>query len=224
MKRFFSPDNFAMKALTLFCDWMFMTWIYIVFSLPIITIGASTTAMYSLIFKKLNKLEAPMVKTFAHEFKANFKKATLFWIPYLLIEVFLVADVYIAHNLIGENLKFFQYPAAILAFLIFSGTIFVFPQIAKFESPMKTIIKNSLLLSISNIPTVILIIVTLLVPALLATLSPKATFIVLSCMIFFGFGFLFYIYSLYINRIFNKILKVGEFSENPEEESEEIEE
>ena len=89
---------------------------------------------------------------------------------------------------------------------------------------MKTIIKNSLLLSISNIPTVILIIVTLLVPALLATLSPKATFIVLSCMIFFGFGFLFYIYSLYINRIFNKILKVGEFSENPEEESEEIEE
>lgn len=206
MNKFFSPDNFAMKALSLFCDWMYINLLFIICSIPIITIGASLSAMYSVIFKKLKKQEPPIAKTFFSEFKANFKKSTLFWIPYLFIIVFLSYDVYAAHSLIPKELDFLQYPTSILLFIIVCATILVIPQIAVFDSPLKQIIKNSVLLGIVNFPTIFLVIIIPVFIFLLAMLSGKATIIVISLMLFFGFAFLAYFYCIFFRRIFIKAL------------------
>ena len=160
MRKFFSTDSFAIKALSWFCDWMFLNLLFFIFSIPIFTMGASATAVYAVIFKKLRGEDPPIFKTFVKEFKSDFKKATQFFVPFILVLGFLVFDVYATHNFLSEELSFLQYPAAILAFLILCGSVFVFPQIAVFDSPLKAVIKNSVLLAISNIPTVIFVIVT----------------------------------------------------------------
>ncbi len=84
MKNIFSPDSFLMKALTLFFDIMYLNALFIICSLPVFTIGASATALYSVLFKRIRGEEFKIGKTYFAEFKSNFKQATLFWIPYLL--------------------------------------------------------------------------------------------------------------------------------------------
>lgn len=219
MKKFFSPDNILMKFLTLFFDWMFYNWLFLLFSLPIITMGASFTAVYSLSFKRLNKKEAPIFKTFWHEFKSNFKQSTLFWIPFLLICSLLLASVYVSHNIIDPKYSFLQYPTSIFLFIIIVATIFVFPQIALFDAPLKQTIKNSVLLSITNIPTVILVLATPTFLFLLAGISAKMTVIIASLLLFFGFGAIIFFYSIFFRRIFLKHLPQPENDSDSDEDS-----
>ena len=224
MNKFFSPDNIIMKFLSLFCDWMLLNLLFLLCSLPIFTIGASITALYSVIFKKLHREEPPVPKTFFAEFKKNFKQATLFWIPYLLILAFLLGDVYVAHWVIDESFRFLQYPCAILLFLILCATVFVFPQMALFESPTKKILKNSALLAVANFPIVFTVIIVHVLLFLIASLSPKATFIVLSIMIFFGFGALAYIFCIFYRKMFLKVLNASNKKDGENEEEQEISE
>ncbi len=220
MRKFFSQDNIIIRFLTLFCDWMFYNWLFILFSLPIVTMGASFTAVYSLSFKRLNKKDVPVFKTFWQTFKSNFKQSTLFWVPFIIICAILSGSVYISHSILEEQYSFFQYPASILLFLIVAGTIFVFPQIALFESPLKQVIKNSVLLAITNIPTVILVIVTPVFFLLLTGLSAKMTVIIASIFLFFGFGALIFFYSIFFRRIFLKHLLVSDKENSYDDEEE----
>lgn len=207
MRNLFSPDSLPMKALTLFCDWMITNILYLICCLPIFTIGAATTALYSVWFRRARGDDPKIAKTFLSEFKANFKQATGFWIPYILIVAFLVGDTYIAHNILPENYRFLQYPCSILLFLIVFATLLVFPQMAIFESPTKQIIKNSVLLSITNFPIVGMVIIVHILIFLLAGLSAQATVITFSLFLFFGFGCLSWFFCIFYRRIFIKTLE-----------------
>lgn len=206
MKNIFSQDSLPMRALTLFCDWMLTNILFIICSLPIFTMGASITALNAVWFKRARREDISIAKTFFAEFKSNFKQATLFWIPYVLLCAFLGADVWISHNVIPEDYRFLQYPVSILLFLIVFASILVFPQMALFNSPTRQIIKNSALLSITNFPTIGMVIIVHIGIALLAGLSALATVIVFSIFIFFGFGCLSWFFCIFYRRIFIKVM------------------
>lgn len=214
MKNIFASDSLPMRALSLFTDWMYLNFLFIICSLPIFTIGASTTALYAVWFKKLRGEDVKIAKTYFAEFKSNFKQATTFWVPFLLICAFLTADIYIAHNILDESFRFLQYPVSITLFLIVFATILVFPQMAMFNSPTKQIIKNSALLSITNFPIIGMVIIIHILIFLLAGLSAMATVITFSLFLFFGFGFLSWFFCIFYRRIFAKIL--GDDFEDPE--------
>lgn len=79
LSRFFSrmADLFI---LSLF--WLATSW-------PIVTIGASTTALFYVCFRMWRREEGGLWKTYIKSFKENFKQATFIWLLYL----FLVLDV-----------------------------------------------------------------------------------------------------------------------------------
>ncbi|MCR5848511.1 MAG: YesL family protein [Lachnospiraceae bacterium] len=222
MKNIFSPDSLLIKALTLFCDIMYLNVLFIICSLPIFTIGASLTALYSMIFKRMRGEEMPIAKTYFKDFRSNFKQATLFWIPYLLLVVFFSADVYIAHSVLPENLRFLQYPVSIALFIIIYLTILVFPQMALFKSNTIQIIKNSALLGLTNLPIIGMVIIIHLLILLIADYSAKARVMVISLLLFFGFAGLAYFFSIFYKRIFDKILGVDD--KEPEDEDSDTEE
>lgn len=221
MRKFFSPESPAMRFLSLFCDWILLNVLFIICCLPIITIGTSITALYAVLFRKLRGEDCFIAKTFFKEFKSNFKQSILFWIPFLLIEAFLIFDIYIVRMPANEAYLFLQYPVSIVAFLILCGSIFVFPQMALFDSKTPQIIKNSFLLGLSNFPTVILILVVYIALFLVAGLSPKWTAIIFSIMLFFGFAATANFCCLFYRRIFIKCLGLNEDGSDPDEAEEE---
>ena len=207
MKNIFSPDSLLIKALTLLCDLMFLNLLFLICSVPIFTIGASTTALYAVLFKRLRGKDLKIGKTYFAEFKANFKQATLFWIPYFLIVAFLVADIYISHNILPEAYRFMQYPVSIALFILLWATVLVFPQMALFKSPTRQIIKNSAILGLVNFPIIGMVFVIRIFIFLLADLSAKAEMIVISILLFFGIAGLAWFFCIFYRRIFMKILE-----------------
>lgn len=53
--------------------------VFILFSLPIVTIGASVTAMFSITLKMVRGEEGGLINGFWQAFKNNFKQSTLIW-------------------------------------------------------------------------------------------------------------------------------------------------
>ena len=72
---------------------------FILFSLPVVTIGASFTALYRVMFKTMRSggVTNPF-KQFWIGFKSNFLQSTIVWVAYAALMVLLYFDVRICAN------------------------------------------------------------------------------------------------------------------------------
>jgi len=85
MKGLFRWDSPIMQKLALVGNLIVLNILWIVCSLPIITMGASTAALYHVIFQIQTKDEEAVLRPFFRGFVQNFKQATLLWLPLLLV-------------------------------------------------------------------------------------------------------------------------------------------
>ena len=134
-----------------FSSWLNVLWILC--SLPIFTIGASTTALYSVTLKIADDAETNVTKQFFQAFKANFAQATRLWLILLAVGAVLGTDAYIVTHLrsasTGVPAVFWTLNLALLiaaAIVYVVLLIYIFPLIARFENNDKAMIKNSLLI------------------------------------------------------------------------------
>lgn len=91
-------DNPVISGMSRIFDMMCLNVLWLVCSLPIFTIGASTTAMYTVMLKVVKNEEGYIVKGFFKAFKENFKKSTIIWLILLVIGGFLGADLYLTSS------------------------------------------------------------------------------------------------------------------------------
>ena len=74
-----------MRALSKLFDIGWLSLIYVVFCVPLVTIGAATTSLYYVSAKVLRKDRGYVWSEFWHSFKLNFKPATLIWLIFAAI-------------------------------------------------------------------------------------------------------------------------------------------
>lgn len=80
MAKLFSPDNPVWRVMGRLADFFLLTILWGICSLPIITIGASTTALYYVALKMADKQEGYIVKTYFKAFRENFAQSTVLWV------------------------------------------------------------------------------------------------------------------------------------------------
>ena len=85
MDRLFNVNNPLMRALSKLFDIGWLSLIYVVFCVPLVTIGAATTSLYYVSAKVLRKDRGYVWSEFWHSFKLNFKPATLIWLLFAAI-------------------------------------------------------------------------------------------------------------------------------------------
>ena len=74
MVNIFNQDGGFSKFMNKIADLFILNILRIFCSIPIITIGATTTALYSVNLKLVNNEEGSLIKLFFKSFKENFKK------------------------------------------------------------------------------------------------------------------------------------------------------
>ena len=82
-----------MKILTLAANLVCLNILWLLCSLPIVTAGASTAAMYYVVFQYINDQDDAVLKPFLKAFKENFRTATPVWMLNLLIGLALAAGI-----------------------------------------------------------------------------------------------------------------------------------
>ncbi len=142
----FNTESKLYKGLTWFSNIVVLNIYWILFSLPIVTIGASTVAAYSMIFKIMDNKEGYLFKGFVKEFKANWKQGTLLWIVTLIAGYAAYLD---AQILIKGDPGIPVIVASILTFVIvLCAILLAFPLCARYENKFYNYLRFSFLLCI----------------------------------------------------------------------------
>lgn len=172
--RFFQLDSPLMNFLNKVADLMWLNILTMVCCIPLVTVGASLTALHYMALKIVRNEECYITRGYFKSFKENFKQATVIWLILLLVTGILAGDFYIIYKAeieFNTVIKVIILAAAIL--VLFTAT-FVFPVLAKFDNTVKRTIKNAFVMSILQFPKTILMIVMSVVPIVVAVLSYKA--------------------------------------------------
>ena len=162
---------------------MILSLLWLAFSLPVITFGAATSALYYCAVKVLRKDEGSAFKDFWRAFKSNLNQGVL--------TVLFAAAICILVVLIGSGIYAAMPRADVLKniyvvyIIIFSFGIswlhYVFSYIARFEASFRTVLKNSLIICVMNLPAslsmVILFIAVIAVLIMTAPASSVALFL-----------------------------------------------
>ncbi len=155
---FLSIDGPFYKTLTKITNYMILGFLWLLGCVPIITVGASCTALYATHHKVVKNGNGYIWRTFWEQFRSNFKQATLLWLIILLLGGFFAADYYLLYMMSGAG----NSSVVLTVFLIFVGMCamwiqYWFPYIAHIEDPIKTVLKNTLILCFAHFPQSLLI-------------------------------------------------------------------
>ena len=216
LDRIFNADNVVFRFFSTlgYVWWLHILWL--ICSLPVITLGASTTALcYSCM--KLRKQEGYATKNFFTSFRENFKQSTILFLLFAAAGGVLIADI-ILSNQMGNQMGRLLKGGAVVLLVPYSITLlYVFAVQARFVNPVAKTIQYAFVLASRYFGYTIQLAILAGLALYLNTTIILANFITLSI----GIGVLAYFMSAYYNRIFAHYIpeekepeELGETEEN----------
>ena len=214
--KFFSYESKFSQLLMKLCYACYLNLLWLLCSLPVFTIGASTTALYYASLKVVRGEESYVGRLFFRAFRENFRQATVLWLILLGIGLFLGADVYILYHLraasAGTAAIFWT---LILALVIAVSVVYVivleyvFPLLASVSNTNRAMLKNSFLIGTHYLFATILVFAVhfAMFFAVVAVFTP---------LIVFGEGLCALLSAWVLNRI---LISVSGTPEDQEEEN-----
>lgn len=173
--KLFSMDGKFLETFNTITDLVTLNLLWILCCLPVITIGASTSALYQITLQIVEKRESYIAKSFFKAFRENFKQATILWLSTLIIGFILLSDLFIiSHFFAGPAISVISGLLLVVCILFFAGSLYFFPVIAYFKNSTKKIIINAFRLAFGRLGTTIQLFFIGLLPLLtLALFSNK---------------------------------------------------
>ena len=180
------PDNKFFSFMSLLGDIILLNVLFIITSIPIVTIGVSLTALYASVRKRIRGRESYTARDYFRAWRENLKNGMVIWcvlLPFLLAMVPFTA--YTAAHL--ENL-----PAVCAYFLCFLILLFIltyaFPLQATFINKPLRILLNSLLTALRHLPYTLAIIFVTSIPVCLTLYFPRAFYFTFAYWLLLGFS------------------------------------
>lgn len=213
MDRFFNMDNKFFTFMSRVADLIILNVVFIVCCIPIVTIGASVTAMNYVTMKMARNEESYIVKSFFKSFRENFKQATIIWLILLVAGLLLGMDFRIVQQVESTGLlKVVTYGLYMIALIYAMVLSYIFPLLAKFDNTIKNTFKNAMLMSIRHLPFTIVILLVGFAPAVATLTIPIVLAYGLIVWIMVGFSLIAFLNSLMFVRIFDHYIPQEEDS------------
>lgn len=153
MSKLFRMDSPLMRFLTKIADLMVLNILFCITSIPLITIGASWTALYSVTLKMVRDEEGSVSRSYFRSFRQNFRQATLLWLGVLVVLALLVLDIRVLNGMAGGTApRLLRVGVEILALLGIMVLQYLFPSLARFEASLADTLKNACMMALAHLP------------------------------------------------------------------------
>lgn len=162
-------ENKVWSVITDIIDVVYAGLLWLVCSLPVITMGASSTALYYCIVKAIRRERGRVTASFFSAFKSNFRQSlvfTIIYIVYIFIWLFNSRVTVDMQGLISGLMRFMIVPALI-------PLPWLFAYISRFENTVGGCIKYTMYLSIKNIAVTLLLLLLLAAASLIGWMIPQ---------------------------------------------------
>lgn len=151
MQNLFSPDSKFMQGVSRGADLVLLNLLFLLTSLPVVTIGASTAALYRVVFAMGTVREDGAVRPYLRAFRENWKTGLAVWLILLGVAAALVLDVLLVNRL-GGILEWLNTAFGILLAVELLTAAMVFPLMSLFQNSVWGSIKNGLILGLGQLP------------------------------------------------------------------------
>ncbi len=202
-------DSPIARAINKFVQMIYIGLLWFLCSLPVLTAGAATTALYEVLLKMQKDEEGAVGTAFFRGFRSNLKCSLPVWIPILLAEAVFGVNLFYYAILGGREFLVQSVVFGILLVLSLTVYGYAFPVMAKFENTTQGTFRMVFLLAVRN-------------PGWTIVITVIQVLTVLICWGFLYFPTMFimgisgYAQAAVFNRIFDRLIEQGKITEtNP---------
>lgn len=201
---FFNYDNPVWRFIGKFGDLILLNLLFFVCSIPIFTIGASTTAVYYVTLKLARNDDGYTIRSFFKSFKENFRQSTIIWLIMLAVGLILLFDIVFFTRFAGSSVFRTAMLTIFLMLSIFYLAVFtyIFPLQSRFYNTVKRTFYNAFFMSIRHLFHTLAIVILDGAFLLAMALVPQA----LMFGVLFGFPLLAFINSYILAPVFQKYM------------------
>ena len=194
------------KTLTKAGDFIILTLLAMVCSIPVITIGASLTAVFYAALKMARDEEGYVWKEFFKSFKQNLKQSILIELILAAFAAILLVDINVCAKWAADGggtlVQLLMFAAIGILIVLAAGVLYVFPVLAKFDNTVFATIKNALVLCMHHLPQTI--------SMMIATYGLIYFTMQYVGIMFISIPLIFYIDSFIFSRILQQYVKKDE--------------
>lgn len=191
-------------------DILILNILFVITSIPVVTIGMSLSAMYRVTLRMARKECNYVAKEYFRACREEWKKSTVIWLIMLMSGGVLVFDVTVGKDMWNAL------NAAVGALIFIWGMLFtyVFAVQARFENTVKNIFKNALYMAVRHFPFTVIMMVLNAIPAVCILFGSMTMALATPIYVAAGFTVTARINSIFLNRIFRKYAPEEEEAED----------
>lgn len=170
----FNPENKFWSFMEKITNVFFIGILWFLFSLPIVTAGAATTALYQFTLKQADNEEGYVWRSFWNAFRKNFLQATVLWLIIAAAGIFLAVDLWACLNLTaGAPVRIVCFGVLFCLILVCAlSALYVFPILSRFHFSVKKILVNSFVMAMGNLYVSVTVLVIYVVFGVLSWYIP----------------------------------------------------
>lgn len=195
-------DSPFARGITKFTQIIYAGLLWFICSIPIVTLGAATTALYEVLLKLQKDEEGAIGRAFFRGFRGSLKSATLVWLPILAAELVFGLNLFYYAILGGGEYPVQSVVFGILTVLALTAYGYVSPILAKFENTTAGTFRMAFLLALRNPGWTVVI-------AVLQILTVLICWGLLYFPLLFMMGLTGYAQAAIFNRIFDRLIDQG---------------
>ena len=161
--KFLNYDSPIMSFLSKVADLFILNALTLIFSIPLVTIGAATTAAHFAALK-LRREEGHVIRNFWKSFKENLKQSTGIWLVFVAYCFIAITSFRLASQMGGKMATITR--GVVLATLILTVFLYVWvmPLQSKFYNPIRATFKNAFYMSFKYILRTLLMVILNAIP------------------------------------------------------------
>ena len=158
-KRLFDPDNALMITMARITDCIFLSLFWLLGSFPVLTAAVSTAALYDAVYYGFRKKDRHPWTRFLKSYRRNLLPGLL---PGLTLMVCLGAlgfgMIKLWNASVGGSISWGVFAGAAFVSVVLLGMLSVLaPMLSRFENSFGTLLKNTVLLSLANLPRTVIL-------------------------------------------------------------------
>ncbi|WP_167958941.1 YesL family protein [Anaerosporobacter faecicola] len=204
-------DSPVIRFVNKMADLLLLNILYILCCIPIVTIGAATTALYHVTLRSIRYGDGYVVSEFIRSFKQNLLSSTLIWLLVVVVGAILGLDLYFWLKVAKGGIRIMMTGVnACILFVYLITVLYIFPVQAKLKNSIWLNIRNAAAMAIGHLFPYTMICVAITGGFVyLFYVSLAADLIA----ILIGFSLLAYIQSFFFYKVFAKYIEedpVGE--------------
>lgn len=202
MKRFLDPESPIMSFFGLVFDFVWLNILTLVCCIPVITAGASFTAMYSGLVRMIRGNDTRLTKHFFTDFKANFKQGTGIWVIMLAVLAVWYFDLRVVSGMKTDTGELIRVLLIVVLALIIGIISCTFLMLSHFDNTVTGTLRNGATLMLARFPLVLISVIAGLFVAYFTLRFPvKMAFVFICC----GFSLPGYLLAAFLNNTLEKL-------------------